>query len=633
MNLLRKLGLMLPLAAALAVTGSAAAQATETISVIGSAVVNTLIKDMAQAAGISVEVTTTGTAAGIDRFCNGAIDLATASRQMTPAEATICAANDVAHSEFALGHNILAFAAGPDAPLACLSVEQIDSSLKPSASNSPTDWSTLGQASDLPLTLILPADDKIEYAILDSMVVGDGLRQDVVTYADSAEAIALVGETAGAIAILPWEDARDSDVNLLDVSGEAGACSAPTAAAVESGDYPAAHTLYVYVNRARLEARPGLAELMQFLFDAANAPLIAAAGITAPSSDALAVNAALFADAEALAEMGASHSAYEAPANLSGSIAIAGAANSHTLLEPIAELLRANNTELEINFEYGGVAASLARLCSAETDIAALDANLKADMPADCGDSDIATLSLPLGAMATVLLRNAGDDFASCLTTAQINRLWRAGADETPQDWSQVDPSFPVANITLFGLSSLGVETDILLQTADTIIPPIRRDTEQDFDPLYRAAAVANVPGALTYMTWQDYQRVRDNDQANIELVAIDGGDGCIAPTADAIAAGGYPLSRGASLLAHEQSLADLNVQSFLWALFNDANWSRVSNQGFIGVSLAELPAIRRSLRAAFSDAEAMFSPAVESDEAAAADEAADATRDEEASG
>jgi len=47
-----------------------------------------------------------------------------------------------------------------------------------------------------------------------------------------------------------------------------------------------------------------------------------------------------------------------------------------------------------------------------------------------------------------------------------------------------------------------------------------RLDTETNADPLYRAAATANVEGALTYMGWKDYVRALVNNQANIRPVA-----------------------------------------------------------------------------------------------------------------
>ena len=278
----------------LAVAGVALSQDAESISVIGSAIVNPLVEALAEDNGRPVDIRTMGTAAGIDQFCNGTIDMATATRAISEAESVICAANDVDFSEFILGHRIVAFIAGA---LMCrlnvLPEFQLDALLKPTASNAATDWTFYDPESELALTLVLPRNDQIEYAIVDELVVGDGLRRDVQSYSDSAEAIGLVREAAGALAIVPWSEglASAEGIKLLEFSGEeAVGCASPSAESVESDAYSAALSLRLYVNRARLDASQSLSELMQFMLDEANAPLIAARGITPATSAGYALN-------------------------------------------------------------------------------------------------------------------------------------------------------------------------------------------------------------------------------------------------------------------------------------------------------------------------------------------------------
>ena len=620
----------------LAVAGVALSQDAESISVIGSAIVNPLVEALAEDNGRPVDIRTMGTAAGIDQFCNGAIDLATATRAISEAESVICAANEVDFSEFILGHRIVAFIAGVDVPLECLPEFQLDALLKPTASNAATDWTFYDPESELALTLILPRDDQIEYAIVDELVVGDGLRRDVQSYSDSAEAIGLVREAAGALAIVPWSEglASAEGIKLLEFSGEeAVGCASPSAESVESDEYSAALSLRLYVNRARLDASQSLSELMQFMLDEANAPLIAARGITPATSAGYALNAAVLADAEAETQFDLSFDIFERLDELSGEITIVGAANSFAVLERVSEDLSVRSESFEVAFKLAGRDAGVASVCGNEADIAAVDAEVVLGAEAACEASDIVAHGLNLGAEATVLLANASDDYASCLSSAQIARLWSAESTESVTNWSQLDSSFPEQDLTLFGLRTLGTETDILLQGAGEVIPPIRRDTEKDFSPLYRAAAVANVPGALTYMAWADYQDVLENEQANIKLVAVDDGAGCIVPTTVTIEDGSYPLSRSASLLVGEASLADINVQAFLWQLFDEDNWFFVEDAGFIGVSRLDLPIIQRQLRQRFAAAVEKF-PATEAGDEPGADEASgDAPSTDSASG
>ena len=583
------------------------AQDSGGIRAVGSATANALLEQLATASGAQLDISTTGSARGLDIFCNGDIDLATSARQMSSAESLICESNEVSYSELLLGHQIAAIVSHVDAPQACLSAADLDELFKPTSSNQGLDWSFVNpDQAELPLTLLLPPPDDIAYAIIDGQVVGDGLRLDGEMLA-ADEAVARVAETPGALAILPWTESL-ADIESLRVmelrDAASGTCLVPSVDAVENQQYAAAQSLYIYVNRARLDSSDALLQFMEFAADESRADLVSAAGITPPSSAISQLNADLLANADALPLLSGDASAYRIPPSLIGTVRVAGAANAYNLLNSAGEQLTRAHPQLLVEFDMAGGRAGLASLCADEADIALLDAQLPLD---DCDAAGVTTLPFTIGAQATVLLGNAGDDYAACLTTEQIAAAWRADSSETVSSWSDIDESFPQTDMTLFGLFSLDTHTDILLQAADGIIPPLRRDTEQDYDASYRAAAVANVPGALTYMTWNDYQIVLEKEQANARAVAVDGGAGCIEPTLATIRDGSYALTRPASILAREAALSDKTVQSLLWTLYTDEQWSQVTRAGFIGATSLELPAIRRDLQAAFLTAEANF--------------------------
>lgn len=588
------------------------AQDSETISVIGSRITNGLVRQLAEASGYALDISDVGSARGIDVFCNGDYDLATSTREMTEAEAAICAANEVAHSQLLVGHQVVAFAAHADAPDACLSAEDLDELFKPTASHQLANWSFAGdEHAELRLTLILPAQDKIAYAILDELALGDGLRLD------GADATAdSVAETPGALAVAQWSPGgADEAVKLLRLrDAGSGQCMSPAVEAVENGQYEAAQSLYVYLNRARLESSEALLRFLEFAVEPANADLVEAAGVTPPSDTIYALNAQLLADSEAMPLLSGDADAYRIPPALQGSVRIVGAATAYQPLNSLGEQLTRSHPQLQVEFDLAGSGAGFAALCAETADIAMLDVPNANDA---CVESAVLVQPFPIGALATVLVGNAGDEFSACLSSEQVAQIWRAESAGEIKQWSDLDEDYPQLPLTLFGLSFLDAHTDILLAAAGDAIPPVRRDTEQDFDPKYRAAAVANVPGALTYMTWAQYDELLATEQANVRAVAVDGGAGCVEPTTESIVEGAYALSRETSLLVREAALADVNVQSMLWTLYGDDNWSQVTRQGFIGTSALDLPVVRRELQAAFHTAESAIpqpDPAAESD-------------------
>jgi phosphate transport system substrate-binding protein len=307
-------------------------------------------------------------------------------------------------------------------------------------------------------------------------------------------------------------------------------------------------------------------------------------------------------------------SSFEIPADLLGQIDIAGSANAYAVLNAAASQLNANNQQLIINVTTDGEAAGIRRLCNNEADITALQSTLADDALNACADNDINTIHVALGTQATVLVANAADSHLECLTSAQIDTIWNAGSTDTVADWSDIDASFDAQDMTLFSPTTPDQFSDILLSSGDGAISPVRVDTERNRDPLYRAAAVGNVEGALTYMSYTDYLRVEENEQQNIQLVAVDAGAGCTQPSESTIADGSYALARPASLLINEVSLTDISVQSYIWQLFSDQVWALMSNEGFVGINYSDLAEVRSNLEVQFSLAEAAVSEAASSD-------------------
>jgi len=599
------------------------AQDSTSISVVGSGIVNALVEALAEQDGQeALDIRTVGTATGLDRFCSGNIDLATAIRPMSPAERAICGSNEVAYSELLIGHRIVAFVAHADAPLECLTETQALAILKPSASGVATDWSFAGDEEvDLPLSLILPSDEFLEFAIADELVPGDGLRRDAGEYQDAGDALAKVAETVGALALVRWQESLadlESVALLAYDKGDAGDCALPAAESVEQERYDAAISMFVYVNRERMASNQRVFDMLQFVTDADNQGRLSLLDATPPSAARYEMNARALVDEAALVDA----SDFQIPGVLTGSVRIVGAASAFDVLNRAATTLTQNSEGLAIDLDFAGQTSGIAALCAREADIALLDAELSESDLAACADGEIFTMTTRLGSQATVLLGNAADEHTRCLTTDQVNTVWGAESADIVTSWSGVDASFPDMGMTLFGLTLLDQSTDILLQTAADVIPPIRRDTEKDFNPLYRAAAVGNVPGALTYLNWGDYQRVIDNQQTNIQLVAVDGGAGCVIPSPTTIENGSYALARQATLLILQESLSDINTQSYLWTLFSADNWLNVEREGFVGLTALELPAVRQELQRWFTEAEAI--------QAASDETAADETSEQE---
>jgi ABC-type phosphate transport system substrate-binding protein len=614
------------------------------ISVVGSAIVAPVLQALVDASEVeaNVNVATTGTGSGLDTFCLGQADMTTANRPISADEDASCVTNTVDYVELLIGHHIVAVITHPDNTLAdCLTSDNLNTIFAPSTEGQTTNWAQLNaENADTQLTVNLPNDDTVIYAIFDQLIGGDGLRTDASAFDTEADIIAAVGQDTGALGVVSLEaaTAAGADVKILQLDNvDATGCVAPSAESVENRLYVTANSLFVYVNRASL-SKPGLLDILNFAVGNEAAAVVTPLGITPPTTDAYATDQAVLQGTEISRPFSEETVDFEIPQGLIGQVNVGGAANGYTYVRTMSDAFIAVYTGVTIDINIEGEPAGFRRLCNGEIDIAIAYDDMSEEQAQNCDANNITTLTFDLGNQATVLVANTASDFLQCLTTDQIVTIWGAASGDTITTWSQVGSEFPEQDLTLFAPNAGNSFTDLMLIEASGTGIPNRVDTELNDDPLYRAAATANVEGALTYMSWPDYQQVLDNNQTNITLVSVDSGNGCVLPSPDTIGDGSYALSRPGKLIVNQAALAKIEVQSFLWYLESDDNYAALEANGFIGVSFSDLADFRSALQEgvtlaqqqAAAQAEVTAEPGAETtDEPEATSEATPETTDE----
>ncbi|MDQ7025550.1 MAG: substrate-binding domain-containing protein [Anaerolineae bacterium] len=576
----------------------------EIITVVGSGIVNPVLENIITASETELEfdISTTGTTAAFEQLCAGETDIATANRAISVQETTVCRENEVEFLELLVGYDILAIISNAaDGFASCLSTEQLDSIFAPSAAV--TDWNQLnteaataenpGVFPELPLTVIVPEDTTLTYAVLDVIVSGVGFRSDA-TSADFDTILETVRSTSGAISAIPLELAL-ANPDILPIAiqfpGSEAGCLPPSVDFVEQGLYPVLTPLLVYVNKAAQET---LGDFLTVLGGESSAESIVSAGFSPASVATYETNLAIIAGEQASRTTSTEDATFDIPPVLTGTVTVGGATTGFTLANTAASNLTTDQANLTITRDFSGEALGITAFCNGELDILFVNG----DGAFECEEESPDALTISLGYQAVVLLANAADDHTTCLTLDQIQTIWSASSTETVTQWSDVAESMPEQAMTLFGIrESNDILSDIMLTPADGgAAAPIRIDTEINFDPLYRAAAVANVEGALTYMKWSDYERVVQNGQERIQLVLINGDNGCIQPSEETITSGEYPLSLQTSVVINKASLADLSVESYVWTIFADSSLSYLNAAGFVGINANDLLAIRQDL-------------------------------------
>lgn len=600
-----------------------------TVDVVGSGVVNPLLQSLLDASGSTqtFEIQTTGTDAGFEAFCQGNADIVTSYRAITLEEDTACREASVNYFELLVAYDALAFIANPaDETISCLSAENIAQLYAPSSTGSVTSWNQLTFPGDtgeepaavevtpeataestaeaeesLPIALYVPLETSTLYFSLDAVVPGVGFRSDL-TSTEESSVVENVSSTPGALGVVSLQsaDAAGESVRLVPItfSGNPEGCIEPSVENIENEVYPAS-SLFLYVNR---DIQPEISDFLDFITGDASMEAVQNAGFTALSEATYETNRAVVSGEEEN-PFSAVEATYDISPTLAGNISVVGDPSVYRFVESATQRLTANREGFAVNNNLAGTTAGTTAFCNGEAQILFVngDGTLNADQQAICNENNINSYNVSIGYQAVVLLSNAGDSYTSCLTTDQLATIWGASSTDTITNWNQVSEAMPDQAMTLFGIPEGSTLADILLTPPSGGIPvPVRVDTEQDADALYRAAATANVPGAITYMNWVDYARVLENEQANVQLVAVDAGAGCVVPSLETIQSGEYQLARQTTMLVNYAALATPETQAFVWTMFEDANYSTIDNLGFTALDENDLNNFQEELLAEF---------------------------------
>ncbi|MBI5669766.1 MAG: substrate-binding domain-containing protein [Chloroflexi bacterium] len=580
------------------------------VTVVGSGTVTPLFEALVEASGADVNLSSTvmGTNAGFDQFCQGRDDVVTANRPISTDESAACQSNNVEFAELLIGHQVVAIIANPATDfIQCLTTANLTAIFAPSAQGHITNWNQVDvNYPNTPLAVFVPPADSSAYAILDNLVGGDALRADAAVQASDADTITAVSQTNGAVGAvsLAAAQAAGDAVKILQLNtNDAVGCTEPSALAVENRQYGASSGLFVYVNRASLE-KTGLRDALNFIVSDEAAAVVEAQNFTAPSDRMLETDRAVLEGTQE-SQFSRGGDQFTIPADISGSVTIAGSASGKDYLDSVTSAFSAAYPGMTVTFEPQGDPAGIRRLCNGEVDMVIADGDLTDEQRQNCQANNITPLPIELGHRATVLVANGSSPYLACLTTNQLATVWGAAGENTVTTWNQVNDQFPETAVTLFAPAVGGLYSDIMMLAATGANTPIRADIQVNADPLYRAAAVANVEGGLALLNWDGYQRVLENNQTNIQLVSVDGGSGCVAPSEETIGDGSYPLTDSLLLIVSEAALRRVEVQSFLWFTFGDQNYTLVQDAGLMGLSFGDLPDVRATLLEAFARAAA----------------------------
>ena len=247
--------------------------------------------------------------------------------------------------------------------------------------------------------------------------------------------------------------------------------------------------------------------------------------------------------------------------NLSGTIRIDGSSTVQPITEAASELFQEEAPNVRITVGGAGTGDGFERFCRGEIVVADASRAIEPEEIEACEKGGIAPVQVQVGIDGLTVVANKDLKIPNnCVTTDQLKKL--LAPKSKVKNYSELGDGFPDQDVSFFtpGTESGTYDyfTEVVLET----------DAEQRTENVQTSAddnqivtGIAGTEGALGYVGFA----FADKNKDKLQILQVDGGDGCVEPSLETIASGEYkPLSRPLFMYPSEKSVQQPEVKSFI---------------------------------------------------------------------
>ncbi len=246
---------------------------------------------------------------------------------------------------------------------------------------------------------------------------------------------------------------------------------------------------------------------------------------------------------------------------LAGDILIDGSSTVYPITEAVAEEFLAVAPRVRVTVGISGTGGGFKKFCNGEIAISDASRPIKESESADCEANGIEYIELPIAYDGLAVMVNPQNDWVECLSVAELKTIWEPAAQGVITNWNQVRPDFPDAPLSLYGPGVDSGTYDYFTQAIVGEEGASRGDFTASEDDNVLVQGIASDPNALGFFGLAYYEENQDK----LKLVAIDGGNGCVLPTAETVNNGTYqPLSRPIFIYVRADEAERPEVEAFV---------------------------------------------------------------------
>jgi phosphate transport system substrate-binding protein len=285
-----------------------------------------------------------------------------------------------------------------------------------------------------------------------------------------------------------------------------------------------------------------------------------------------------------------------------GSVFVSGSSTVEPISIRVAELANElSGGALAVTVEGPGTGDGFKKFCAGESDISDASRKIKDSEAETCAAAEINYVELEVAIDGLSVLTSPANSAVECLDVPALYALIGPEA-EGFANWSDADAlatevgstsgPFPDAPLSIYGPGEESGTYDTFVEFA---IAGLAEERGQgDFTRAdYSSSAndnfiIEGIEGSDTSLGWVGYAYYKA-EQDRLKAIAVDTGDGCVAPTDETIASGDYGFSRSLYIYVNTDKAAENPaLAAYVDLYLSEQGLAKVAEAGYV-----DLPADR----------------------------------------
>ena len=243
-------------------------------------------------------------------------------------------------------------------------------------------------------------------------------------------------------------------------------------------------------------------------------------------------------------------------------IRIDGSSTVYPITKTIADKFQiAKKNAIKVAVDISGSSGGLKKLCRGEVDIANASRPILKNEMADCKNSRVQYVEIPVAFDALTVAVNPENFWSTTMTVADLKKIWEPTAQGKITKWNQINPAWPDEAFKLYGADADSGTFDYFTKAIVGKAKSSRGDFTGFEDDNVLVKKVASDKNGLGFFGFAYYIE----NQNKVTAVAIDSGKGAILPSAETVENGSYqPLSRPIFIYVNIKAAEKPEVKEFV---------------------------------------------------------------------